>query len=284
MWLKLTAEAFPRLSRVREVRDDGATYLGPFGSARQVELATAAVHEAFRLRQCTQRISLRGTGSACALAEMGRCGSPCDGTESVEAYAGHADAVRQAMLGDVRPLVSALTRKVERLAEVERFEEAALHRDRLAAFVRAASRVQRLSALTSCAELVAARLTDDGGWEVVVVRRGRLAATGVAGRDDDPRPLADALVAAAEVVPAGIGPTPAATAEETECVLRWLERPGLRLVALDGTWASPIFGAGGVRIWADAAEEARSALTGGMSDRRDLRPVHQPGAMVSRIA
>jgi DNA polymerase-3 subunit epsilon len=284
MWLKLTAEAFPRLSRVREVRDDGATYLGPFGSARQVELATAAVHEAFRLRQCTQRISLRGTGSACALAEMGRCGSPCDGTESVEAYAGHADAVRQAMLGDVRPLVSALTRKVERLAEVERFEEAALHRDRLAAFVRAASRVQRLSALTSCAELVAARLTDDGGWEVVVVRRGRLAATGVAGRDDDPRPLADALVAAAEVVPAGIGPTPAATAEETECVLRWLERPGLRLVALDGTWASPTFGAGGVRIWADAAEEARSALTGGMSDRRDLRPVHQPGAMVSRIA
>ena len=74
LWLKLTAEAFPRLSRVREVRDDGATYLGPFSSARQVELATAAVHEAFRLRQCTQRLSLRGTGSACALAEMGRCG------------------------------------------------------------------------------------------------------------------------------------------------------------------------------------------------------------------
>ena len=159
-----------------------------------------------------------------------------------------------------------------------------MHRDRLAAFVRAASRVQRLSALTSCAEVVAARLTDDGGWEVVVVRHGRLAATGVASRAEDPRALAEALVASAEVVAPGVGPTPAASAEETECVLRWLEKPGLRLVSMQGTWACPAYGAGGVRIWTDAAEEARSALSGGFGDRRDLRPVHQPGAMVSRIA
>jgi DNA polymerase-3 subunit epsilon len=284
LWLKLTAEAFPRLSRVRDVRDDGAVYLGPFSSGRQVELATAAVHEAFRIRQCTQKVSLRGTGSACALVEMGRCGAPCDGRESAQDYAVHVAAVRAAMLGDVRDLVAALTRKVTRLSDVERFEEAAMHRDRLAAFVRAASRVQRLSALTSCAEVVAARLTDDGGWEVVVVRHGRLAATGVASRLEDPRALADALVASAEVVPPGIGPTPAATAEETECVLRWLEKPGVRLVSMQGTWACPTYGAGGVRIWADAAEEARSALSGGFGDKRDLRPVHQPGAMVSRIA
>jgi len=284
LWLKLTAEAFPRLSRVRDVRDDGAVYLGPFSSGRQVELATAAVHEAFRIRQCTQKLSLRGTGSACALVEMGRCGAPCDGRESVDDYAEHVAAVRAAMLGDARDLVAALTRKVTRLSDVERFEEAAMHRDRLAAFVRAASRVQRLSALTSCAEVVAARLTDDGGWEVVVVRYGRLAATGVASRLEDPRALADALVASAEVVAPGIGPAPAASAEETECVLRWLEKPGIRLVAMQGTWACPAYGAGGVRIWTDAAEEARSALSGGFGDKRDLRPVHQPGAMVSRIA
>ena len=29
-WVKLTGEAFPRLSIVAQVRDDGATYLGPF--------------------------------------------------------------------------------------------------------------------------------------------------------------------------------------------------------------------------------------------------------------
>ena len=283
MWLKLTAEAFPRLSRVREVRDDGATYLGPFSGARQVELATAALHEAFRLRQCTSRLSPRRVSPACALAEMGRCGAPCDGSESVEAYAGHAAAVRAAMLGDVRPLVAALSRKVARLAEVERFEEAAVHRDRLAAFVRAAARMQRLSALTRCAELVAARQRDDGSWEIVVVRHGRLAATAVAGRAEDPRVVAATLVATAEVVAPGHGPTPAASAEETECVLRWLEAAGTRLVSLTGTWASPTYGAGGVRLWAEAASNGRDQLDP-FGGRRDIRPVHQPGAAVSRIA
>ena len=76
LWLKLTVEAFPRLSRVREVRDDGATYLGPFSGTRQVELATAALHEAFRIRQCSGRLSPRKPSAACALAEMGRCGAP----------------------------------------------------------------------------------------------------------------------------------------------------------------------------------------------------------------
>ncbi|MGH8894739.1 MAG: DEDD exonuclease domain-containing protein, partial [Actinomycetes bacterium] len=150
--------------------------------------------------------------------------------------------------------------------------------------VRAAARVQRLSALTRCPELVAARLREDGAWEVIVVRHGRLAGTAVAARTDDPRVVADTLVSAAEVVAPSHGPTPAASAEETECVLRWLERPGVRLVGLDGTWASPAYGAGGVRLWVDAAEEARGALGGGLGDRRDIRPVHQPGAAVSRIA
>lgn len=279
LWLKLTVEAFPRLSRVREVRDDGATYLGPFGSARQVELATAAVHEAFRLRQCTTRLSPRAPSAACALAEMGRCGAPCDGRETVEQYAGHAAAVRSAMLGDARRLVDVLSRKVARLAEVERYEEAAVHRDRLAAFVRAAARVQRLGALTGVTEMVAARLTEDHSWEIVVVRHGRLAGTAVAARTQDPRVVAAGLVATAEVVTPTHGPTPAAGAEETECVLRWLERPGVRLVGLDGTWASPAHGAGGVTLWAEAAAEARSALGGGLGDRRDLRPVHQPATL-----
>jgi DNA polymerase-3 subunit epsilon len=269
---------------VREVRDDGAAYLGPFGSARQAELATAALHEAFRLRQCTGRLSPRVTSPACALAEMGRCGAPCEGRETVDDYARHAAAARAAMSGDVRALVEAMGRKVRRLAEAERFEDAAVHRDRLAAFVRAAARVQRLTALTRCPELVAARLTDGGGWEIVVARHGRLAGTAVAGLAEDPRVVASALVASAEVVEPAHGPTPAASAEETECVLRWLEQPGVRLVSLDGVWACPAYGAGGVRLWAEAADDARSAVGAALGDRRDIRPVHQPAAAVSRIA
>jgi DNA polymerase III subunit epsilon len=79
VWLKLTVEAYPRLSVVREVRDDGAAYLGPFGSVRGAELAMTAAHEAFPVRQCTQRLVPGRRVPACALAEMGRCGAPCEG-------------------------------------------------------------------------------------------------------------------------------------------------------------------------------------------------------------
>ncbi|MGN6333613.1 MAG: DEDD exonuclease domain-containing protein [Motilibacteraceae bacterium] len=280
VWLKLTAEAFPRLSVVRGVRDDGSAYLGPFGSSRTAELAMAALHEAVPLRQCTQRISPRRPSTACVLAELDRCGAPCTGAQSVQDYAVHADTVRAAFTGDVRTVVETLQRRIEVLAEQERYEDAAAQRDRLAALVRAAARTQRLAALTACPEVVAARRTPEGGWELVCVRWGRLAGTAVVPRGVDPRPAAEALQATAEVVQPelpGVSPTPAATAEETECVLRWLEEPGTRLVELEGTWACPAFGAGSRRAWLEAAADARGAAAP-FDDRRGLRPVSRPVA------
>ncbi len=276
LWVKVTSEAFPRLSVVRDVRDDGCTYLGPIGSRRLAEAAMTALHEAVPLRQCTQRIAAhpRG-GTACALAGMGRCGAPCEGRQSVEDYARLVARAVRAIAGDARAVVSTLLRRIEALAGAERYEDAAAHRDRLSAFVRVVARMQRLAGLSACAELVAARPTASGGWEVVLVRHGRLSGTTVVARGVDPRPAVDALRATADTVVPGPGPTPAATAEETECVLRWLEQPGTRLVHLDGTWTSPAYGAGALRTWLEAAEEAR--MVGRPSeDRRGLRPGSRP--------
>src|SRR5919202_3633077 len=75
-WVKLTNEPFPRLSVVQEVRDDGATYLGPFSGRLSAEHAVAAMHEAFKLRQCSRRLGRRGGGTACALAHLGKCSAP----------------------------------------------------------------------------------------------------------------------------------------------------------------------------------------------------------------
>jgi DNA polymerase-3 subunit epsilon len=279
VWLKLTVEAFPRLSLVRRVLDDGADYLGPFGSRRTAELAMAAVHEALPLRQCTARLSPRRPSTACVLFEMGRCGGPCLGSdaggEDVSAYGRHADAYRTAVRADARQLVDDLTARLHALAREERFEDAAACRDRLTAFVRAAARLQRLSALTRVPQLVAARPTADLGWEVSVVRRGRLVAAGTVPRGAHPASYVDALLASAETVLPGPGPLPAATAEEVECVLRWLEQEGTRLVRLDGELASPARGAGGHRTWLEAAQEARSAVRP-FEDRRALRPAARP--------
>jgi DNA polymerase III subunit epsilon len=60
-------------------------------------------------------------------------------------------------------------------------------------------------------------------------------------------PFIGALTASAEVVAPGSGPAPAATPEETEKVLRWLEAPGVRIVSLEGEWTCPVHGAGQAR-------------------------------------
>jgi DNA polymerase-3 subunit epsilon len=172
-------------------------------------------------------------------------------------------------------VVEALTTRMADLARTERFEEASVHRDRLAAFVRAASRTQRLSALTGLPELVAARRDDLGHWSVHVIRFGRLAAAGVI----PPRAHAGAYVeelrASAETVDSGLGPTPAATAEETEKLLRWLEADGVRLVHVDGQWSCPVRGATKHLAIHDAVRQSQLSLVP-FDERRSLPTVHQP--------
>ncbi len=253
-WVKLTQEPFPRLSVVRQVRPDGAAYIGPFGGAEQAGLAVAALHEAYRLRQCAARLPRTPSAAAraCLLAEIGRCGAPCVGGQDETAYGQVAEAVRAAMAGDAREVVAALLARARSLGASQRFEEGAVTRDRLLAFLRAAGRAQRLAPLAEAAELVAARRTDAGGWELVLVRHGRLAGTAVSPPGADPRPAIAALRAAGEHVAPSVAPMPAAHPEETEEVLRWLEQPGVRLVDLEGQWSTPLHGALGARYRLEA--------------------------------
>ena len=164
-----------------------------------------------------------------------------------------SDQAAQVLTRDATAVVTHLLDRATDLASQERFEEAARHRDRLLAVVRAVSRTQRLAPLAATRELLAARQVPAEraaghsmrGWELILVRYGRLAATTTSPPGADPRPYLDALRATGEQVPTPPpAPLPAAHPEETEQVLRWLEQPGVRLVDLDGEWSCPQAGAG----------------------------------------
>ena len=244
-WVKLTVEAFPRLSIVREVKADGARYFGPFSSRLGAESAMAAVHEVLPLRQCTKRLSASGRSADCVLAEMGRCGAPCSGDQSVREYAVIVERAVQMIAGDSREVVGALLERMTSLSGQQRYEDAGAVRDKLTHLVRAAARAQRIAPLANSAELVAARPTPLGGWEIICIRFGRLAGTTVTQRGSDPRAYIEALAASAEIV--GPCPGPAASAEETEKILAWLDSPNVRMVAIEGEWTCPVHGAGGAR-------------------------------------
>jgi DNA polymerase-3 subunit epsilon len=276
-FVKLTREPWPRLSLVRRVLDDDADYLGPFSSKKTAEKCLAALHDTFPIRQCSDRMARQpGTGrSPCVLAEMGRCLSPCDGSVDEATYGVVVRQLRDTLLRRPDEVVEAINARMAALAGDERFEEAGHHRDRLAAFVRAAARTQRLSALTRCPEIVAARRNDAGRWEVHVIRHGRLAAAGVIPPGADATGYVETLRQSAETVRTGPGPVPAATAEESEKILRWLESPGLRLVDVDGEWTCPVAGATRHLAVHDAVNQSRLSLVP-FDDRRALATVHQP--------
>ncbi len=243
-WLKLTSEAYPRLSVVRNLTARDDAYLGPFPNTNSAALAADAVHQAIPVRPCALRLSSHTPTNACALAELGRCAAPCEHRVSVDEYASTAvSPFRAATTADVGPLIEALLERINTFARAQRYEEAAAVRTRLAVLLRTTIRMQRLRSLTTIAELVAARPADPGGWELAVIRYGRLAGAATAPPRVHPRATIDTAVATAETVRPGLGPTPAATAEETERLLAWLERPGTRLVSATDGWALPADGA-----------------------------------------
>jgi len=274
-FVKLTREPWPRLSLVRRVLDDEADYLGPFSSRKTAEKCLAALHDTFPVRQCSDRLSREPSRAPCVLAEMGRCLSPCDGSVDATTYAAVVRQLRDTLLRRPDEVVETINARMAALAADERFEEAGIHRDRLASFVRAAARTQRLSALTRCPELVAGRREDDGRWAVHVVRFGRLAAAGTIPPGADAHQFVAELRASAETVAGAPGPVPAATAEETEKILRWLESAGIRLIEVDGEWTCPVAGATRHLAVHDAVNQSRLSLVP-FEDRRGLAPVHQP--------
>ncbi|MFI1988130.1 DEDD exonuclease domain-containing protein [Actinoplanes sp. NPDC020271] len=280
VWLKLTAEAFPRLSVVRRFAEDGATYLGPFSSRRTAELAAAGVYDAVPLRQCNHKLSLRTRTPACALAELGRCPAPCEHEITPEEYDVRAALpFRTATSGDPGPVIEAVLARIEALSDKQRYEEAATVRSRLIALLRALIRMQRLEALTRLPEIVAARRDDKGGWEIAVIRHGRLAAAATSPPRAHPRPTLDAARLTAETVLPGPGPVASATAEETERILAWLDRVDTRLVETSGDWVSPARGAARFSTLLTRAESATSvqdstvrlSVTDRSDDARSLR-------------
>ncbi len=263
-WVALTDEPFPRLSVVRTPRADA---IGPFGRRPDAVRAVEALQDAVPLRPCTQRIPARGAaGTPCALHEMRRCDAPCAGHVDVEAYRPVVDDARALVRGADDAGLRRLSLTVTELAAAERFEDAAAHRDRLADLAAALGRVQRLSAVAAAPEMIAARPDGERGWDLAVVRHGRLAAAGRARRGVPPMPVVEALVASAETVRPGDGPLRGAPPEEVAVVTRWLERPGTRMVRTTTPWAMPAASAGAWREWVGRAREARHAEHVGAPD------------------
>lgn len=247
VWITLTDEAFPRLSIVRDPKEK--VRFGPFPGREAAQLVVEALQESFPVRRCSTRLSVRRPSPACALAEMGRCPAPCDHRISPEAYGAVIDTVAGALAGEVGRVVAVHGARLGPLTDQERFEEAEEVRRRLQAFLDTSRRHHRIDSLAGCAQIVAARRTADTfapaaaagrpGWEIHVVRYGRLAGAARTKPGESAVRLAEEAVLLAESVPRPRSGA-AAFPEEIEQVAGWLELPGIRLIDVQGDWMWPL--------------------------------------------
>lgn len=277
-WITLSQEAFPRLTVLRAPRHNQA--IGPFRSRADAAQTAALLARFTGIRTCTTRLRQSGQHS-CPPLEV----SPCPATSGATSAEYAQTAARAAALidGSDNTALGAAVKQVTALAERGHYESAARLRDQTATAIEVLWRSQRARALAALPELVAAAPDGAGGWQLAVIRHGRLAAAGCAARGVPPLPVIDAITLGAQAVVPESAPLAGALVEETGLIARWLAAPGVRLVRveapaetaggsarLDGGdamlgppdqhgWASPVGSAGPWTPWAAVARSARLA-------------------------
>jgi DNA polymerase-3 subunit epsilon len=233
VYLKLTSERHARFSVSKTHRSGDGLHLGPFPSTQRARAVASTLSGLFGLRTCTLKLGLAPL-EPCALYALGSCHGPCTGNPSdIANHDAATDELRRDLDDGLVRSRRRLAQKLEHLAGLSRFEEAAAHRDAFTDVVRAVDRALRLRALAEAGRVEFA--TPDGP---VVLDGGRLAggppaasASGSApgGSGDLPRDHGDRGLALAEP---GLG--------ERQAVAAWFERAeGIRLVGAEHPLAYP---------------------------------------------
>lgn len=229
-----TESPWPRLSVVNAPGPRGA-HLGPLSSRAQANLVVDALQSALPLRRCSTRLT--GTHTAalgatpCSAAQLGVAMCPCAGQADPRDYADAVNVAARAIDGQAEAVVAPLTVKMMALAGQQRFEEAALVRDRIAALTAATQRQRLADALRRAGTVELRRGTTS--WTIEGARL-----VDVTIRDEVGR----ALPVAPPAAPEPGRPLARDQVDEALCLARFCERHAARLEVLSvtGDWTFPV--------------------------------------------
>src|SRR5262245_46624711 len=91
-------DVFPRVEVVRNIRDDGASYFGPYHSATSARETLRILNRNFQLRTCTDHV-LETRGRPCLQYQIKRCSGPCAIDVPPSAYAEQVEDVKMFLSG-----------------------------------------------------------------------------------------------------------------------------------------------------------------------------------------
>jgi len=170
-------DRWPRLTTVRRFGRDGADYFGPYTSSVSLKESLSNLRRIFPLRSCSDAVfrDYARRGRPCIEYEMKRCVAPCCGHIETEGYAELVEGTRLFLRGQSEELVEDLRRRMDEAAAEERFEDAAVLRNRIAAVERTVERQQIVSGQRIDRDVFAlARRSTEVLVQVLHVREGRV--------------------------------------------------------------------------------------------------------------
>ena len=154
-FVRLSREAYPRLTMTNRAANDGARYFGPFGGRFETRQAMDAVLSALRLPTCSRKFPKDiGSERPCLNFHMGRCDGFCRPEMTEEEYNRRIRQACQLLEGKSKQLLREMTEEMEAEAEALRFEQAAALRDRINA----------ISALSKKQTVIAGLCADTDIW------------------------------------------------------------------------------------------------------------------------
>ena len=175
-YIKVTNEAFPRVLVVRQIKDDGAKYFGPFTNVGGMRRTLKLIRKIFPVRSCNLQLPSKRKYRVCLDYFIGRCPGVCEPEKALQAdYAEIIDSVLLFLSGRSDEIIVRLNDKMMQLSEKMEYEKAAQVRDQIEAIKSVIERQRVVSEeLIDRDIIVIARTLTDVCVVVLQIRRGVL--------------------------------------------------------------------------------------------------------------
>jgi len=167
-------EDWPGVYVTRRLEEGGGRYFGPFASARSVRRTLKVIQGIFPFRGCYRAITGKDP-RPCLDYYIHRCAGPCVGAVSRQEY---RQVIKQVVLfleGRRGEVVKQLEEKMNRAAECQDYERAALYRDQIEAIHRVIEGQRIAAAVRGEQDVIAFASEGDRAYaQVFFIRGGKL--------------------------------------------------------------------------------------------------------------
>jgi excinuclease ABC subunit C len=134
-YIVITNEPFPRVFPTRKRRNDGSKYFGPYTDVGTMKYSLKMLRDIFMIRTCNLNITpdaiKKKKFKICLEYHIHKCEGPCEGLVSEKKYNEMINEVEKVLNGKTDSLVRELKQKMSDAARSEKYEQAAVIRNKI---------------------------------------------------------------------------------------------------------------------------------------------------------